>query len=375
MKLEEIDKNFATAKIDNVDINFVDVLQPPFVLEGLPFANRPCDGAPYCRLPKATLDGIAKEQDPACCTSLCKHTSGAAIRFRAKTKNIAIRYKTRESYDMSHMTRLGSMGFDLYRVLPGDLNYSFYAICAPNSPSNDAALTTSDEMLLCPGFGEPIEDECEYQLNLPLYGGVEKLELGFTPGAILLPPRPHRIKKPICFYGSSITQGGCASRPGLNYCSHLCRAVDAEQINLGFSGSAKGEMAQAELISELDLSCFVLDYDHNAPTPDQLEQTHERFYKTIRAAHPELPIIMLTKPDCEHRANDLQNSRRRSIVQQTYLNAIAAGDKKVWFVDGRTLWGTEDRDCCTVDGCHPNDIGFYRMYQAVLPTLKKALGI
>lgn len=373
MKIEEIDKNFSVTKIGDDEFEFLDVLQPPFALEGLPFADRPGDGAPYFRVPNATLDGILQEHKESMCSILSRCTTGAAVRFRAKTKQIAIRYTTRESWDMNHMPRSGSAGFDLYRIVPGDMQYRFYGSVQPTNTSPELVFSVSGEEVIARGNGLPNDEECEYMLNLPLYGGVSKLELGFPPDAVILPPRPHRVSRPICFYGSSITQGGCASRPGNNYCSLLCRAVDAEQINLGFSGNAWGEKAMADLIAELDLSCFVLDYDHNAPNVEHLEKTHERFFKIVRAAHPDLPIIILSKCDVDHRECDLHNKRRREVVMQTYLNAVAAGDRRVWFVDGRELLGTEDRDACSVDGCHPNDLGFYRMFKAVLPVLKEAL--
>ena len=373
MKIDEIDKNFSVAKIGDEEFEFYDVLKAPFVLEGLPFGNREGDGAPYFRVPKATMDSLSKERgEVEAVMSLSRCTSGASVRFRAKATKIAIRYKTRESYDMNHMPRCGSAGFDLFRIVPGDTQYRFLGCVQPQNKGGDSVFSAKGEEIIAIGNGEPLDEECEYMLNLPLYGGVEKLELGFKAEATILPPRPHRVK-PICFYGSSITQGGCASRPGNNYCSMLCRAVDAEQINLGFSGNAWGSKAMAELINELDLSCFVMDYDHNAPSLEHLEKTHERFFKIVREAHPELPIIMLSKCDVDHRGDDLHNRQRREIVQRTYLNALAAGDRRVWFVDGRTLLGTEDRDACAVDGCHPNDLGFYRMFKTVLPVLQEAL--
>lgn len=372
MKIEEIDKNFAVTKIGDAEFDFLDVLQAPFVLEGLPFSNQPGEGAPYFRLSKTVLDGLALERGVPSCIELSRCLAGAAIRFRAKAKRMAIRYTTRESWDMSHMPRIGSMGFDLFRIAPGDSQYRFLGGIQPPRGA-DAVSSVSDEAIISFGPCAPLDEECEYMLNLPLYGGLVKLELGFPPDSIILPPRPHKTTKPICFYGSSITQGGCASRPGNNYCAQLCRAVDAEQINLGFSGSARGEKAVAEAICQLDLSCFILDYDHNAPDPEHLDKTHERFFKIVRNAHPDLPIIILSRPNVVLQERDPDTDRRREIIKRTYLNAVASGDKHVWFIDGATLFGTEDRDACTVDGCHPNDLGFYRMFKTVLPVLQEAL--
>ena len=206
----------------------------------------------------------------------------------------------------------------------------------------------------------------QFTIWLPLYGGVESLEVGIEKGAKILAPMPHKIKKPVLFYGSSITQGGCASRPANAYTTMLCRELDAEQINLGFSGNAKGEIEIARDIASLNLAAFVFDYDYNAPTPEHLEKTHEPFFLEIRKKHPNLPIIILSR--CSN-----MTDRRRDIVKQTYLNAVARGDKNVSFIDGAELFGTTDKKYPTVDGCHPNDLGFYLMFQRILPTLKETL--
>jgi len=218
----------------------------------------------------------------------------------------------------------------------------------------------------------------DWILNFPLYGGTTEVELGFLPGASLEAPAPHKISRPILFYGSSITQGGCASRPGNCYSSMLCRAVDAEQINLGFSGCGKGEPAMAEFIASLDLSVFVYDYDHNAPNADHLRQTHEPFFRIIREKHPDLPVIFMSMcniwPELRDKALE-EDIERREIIRTTFRNAVNAGDRNVYFIDGETLFGKSCRTACTVDRCHPNDLGFYRMYEHVLPVLKTALGL
>ena len=374
MRISDIDKNFTVQSLAGHDVVFQAVNQPPFVLEGLPFKDTVCDGAPYCRVSDEDMAAIVPEHECPGIPSLRRCLAGAAIRFRAKTPYLAIRATTRESYDGNHMPRSGADGFDVYRKRPGEDNWTFCSGCQPNPP--DANMVIAIEQMFPATWGYWCNDECDYLINLPLYGGVSSLEIGFSPDAVIMPPTPHKIAKPVCFYGSSITQGGCASRPGNNYCSHLCRAVDAEQINLGFSGNARGGKAVAAMLNKLDLSCLVLDYDHNAPSLEHLQSTHEELFKLIRAAHPDLPIILVSKPDVPHSHNGgdyNNNAARRDVIKATYEHAIAAGDKKVWFVDGFTLFGTEDTDTCTVDGCHPNDLGFYRMYRTILPVLQEAL--
>jgi lysophospholipase L1-like esterase len=128
----------------------------------------------------------------------------------------------------------------------------------------------------------------------------------------------------------------------------------------------------ALLIARIPMSVFVYDYDHNAPNVKHLADTHAPFFRTIRQARPELPIIMVSRPDFD--SNPAEGRVRREIIRTTYEQAKANGDKHVFFVDGETLFGEHDRDACTVDGCHPNDLGFMRMAQTIRPTLAKALG-
>ena len=122
----------------------------------------------------------------------------------------------------------------------------------------------------------------------------------------------------------------------------------------------------AEAISKLEMSLFVMDYDYNAPNAEHLLKTHEKFFQIIRKAQPDLPIIILSR--CS-----LMQDARRDAVKRTYDNAVKAGDKKVWFIDGDELFGEAGANFCTVDRCHPNDLGFYMMFRRVLPVVKAAL--
>ena len=177
-----------------------------------------------------------------------------------------------------------------------------------------------------------------------------------------------RFDKPIVFYGSSITQGGVASRPGNAYTAIASRRLCCDHINLGFSGSAKGESEIAEYIAGLDMKAFVYDYDHNAPNSEHLRLTHEKLYRRIRESHSDIPYIMISKPTgYEH------DRVRRAIIMDTYRNAVNDGDENVYFLDGATLFVGDEREACTVDGCHPNDLGFYRFAKALEPILKACL--
>ena len=198
-------------------------------------------------------------------------------------------------------------------------------------------------------------------INFPLYSNVKKLYIGLFSSAEIEEAAPYRNKKPVVYYGSSITQGGCASRPGMAYPEIVSRRLGLDYINLGFSGSARAERTMSEYIKKLDMSVFVYDYDHNAPSVGHLLDTHERMFKEIREQNPLLPVIMLTRPKysltCEEK-------KREEIIKATYENALASGDKNVWFIDGKELMAL-CRDDGTVDNCHCTDLGFLSMADKV----------
>ncbi|GEM_PF-45108 len=348
--ISQIDTNFAAVKVGDLEVIYSNALDVPFAVEGFPW-RRAAD-APLYRLPEVFT---SKEINPGA-LNLARHTSGGAVRFRTDSPYILLRAELAHSLDMNHMPRTASAGFDLYR---GIGPHAVFVAAA--QPGRDQKVW---ERLLARSDGSM----ADWTLNMPLYGGASRIEIGVAPGSRILPPRPHAIAKPILFYGSSITQGGCASRPGNAYTSLLCREVDAAQINLGFSGSGRGEIAVAEAIGRLDLACFVMDYDHNAPDVEHLRSTHRAFFDAVRKRQPDLPILLLSK--CDFKPGD---AARRDVIRDTFEQAVRGGDQKVWFIDGETLFGNEHPDACTVDGTHPNDLGFYRMARAILPVLSKAL--
>ena len=340
--ITEIDPNFRQATIGNREVRFADVRKAPFVLTG--FAFRKSEDEPFYRIPTE----FTKEQVNGGVLALAKHPSGGAVLF------IALLSDPPTGAAMNHMPATGVSGYDLYERLPNHKE-RFITIIR----------TTKEGSIVNVG-GNAMRD---YIIFLPLYSSVNKLEVGVAPDAKFEPPTPQRLSKPIVFYGSSITQGGCCSRPGNNYTTMICRALDVPQVNLGFSGSARGETAMAEAIAQIDAAMFVYDYDHNAPSLEHLQKTHEPFFKIIRAAHPDMPILMLSKPDTAN------GGARRDCIKATYDNAVKAGDKNVYFFNGDHLFDPIGLNYCTVDGCHPNDLGFYRMYQNTLPIIKKALNI
>lgn len=346
MDISKVDKNFVTKKVCGGDYDFYG--HDNFQIFGLPFYK---EDKKLCRLPQRSLAYLNEHLN-----YLSHCMAGARIRFRSNSSAVAIKAKIRNPHTMPHMPSTGGAGFDLY------VNKKFMGKASPDYNTDNV------EALMRESLGDEMKD---FTINFPLYNGVIELEIGVSEGAVIESPKPYTIEKPIVFYGSSITQGGCASRPGLAYTAILSKWLDADHVNLGFSGNAKGEPEVADIIKNLDMSAFVYDYDHNAPTYEHLTDTHEPFFKIIREANKDLPIIIVSKPNFDFDVP--QNSKRRDIIYATYESAIKSGDKNVYFVDGEKLFGTKDRDECTVDNCHPNDIGFMRMAETIYPVLKEAL--
>ncbi len=200
---------------------------------------------------------------------------------------------------------------------------------------------------------------------------LESVEVAVPKEATVEEPTPYKYGTAL-YYGSSITEGGCCCSVTNAYNALLSRWLDLDYYNFGFSGSARGELELADYINTIDMNLFVMDYDHNAPTVEHLQETHEPFFKRVREKNPNLPILLLSRPNFDY--SDDGDSRRK-IIEQTYKNAVNCGDKNVYFIDGETFFGKTDRHLCTVDTIHPNDLGFYRMAKVIQPVFEKILNI
>jgi lysophospholipase L1-like esterase len=259
---------------------------------------------------------------------------------------------------MPHFAFTGSVGFDMYEIVDGE--YIYAKTFTPPIDISESYESVHD-------FKD--KRERELVINFPLYSQVKELYIGVSNEAKISAPAPYNELKPFVYYGSSITQGGCASRPGNSYESIISRRFNADYLNLGFSGNAKGEEKMAEYISRLDMSVFVYDYDYNAPTEEHLLKTHERMFSIIRENNPSLPIIIMPSP---HYVTPESEIVRHEIVKKTYENAIAKGDKNVYYISGEELMA--EAGCNgTVDDCHPNDYGFYSMAKAIGDCIEKIL--
>lgn len=348
-KISDIDKNF-TVKTDikRDGLEFHSVFEDAFSIHGLIYENG-C----FRRMPQSLADRV---NDGV--RILNSHTAGGRLRFVTDSPFVAVNVRYNDAGKMPHFALTGSAGFDMYT---NDGNGDIYA--GTFMPPYDVKDKFESVMDL---------DGAErlVTVNFPPYSGVKALYIGLKKGCSLKKAPAYPNALPVVFYGSSITQGGCCSRPGNTYQQILSRELNFDYVNLGFSGSAKAEDVIADYIAGLKMSVFVYDYDHNAPDCEHLEATHEKMFKKIRAAHPELPVLMLTRPKF-HLTPD--EEKRLEIVKKTCENAVAAGDKNVYFIPGTLLIKEEYRETATVDNAHPNDSGFLSMAMTIKPVLEKLL--
>ncbi len=344
--ISEIDKNFKIeTKIDKADIRFYNVLSEPFSVDGIFH-----EGGKFRRMPENVARSVSESV-----FRLHSNTAGGRVRFKTNSPYVAISAKMENVVRMSHFALCGSSGFDMY------INNEYKASFVPPFYS-----TTGYEAVKELNNGGDMK---EVVINFPLYSDVIDLYIGLSESATLERAEPYTNELPVVYYGSSITQGGCASRPGNSYQGFISRAFNLDYINLGFSGSARAEDEMADYIASLPMSMFVYDYDFNAPTLEHLQATHEKMFKKIRASHPDIPVIFLSAPKYE---NTEVLEKRRKIVESTYNNAILAGDKNVYFIPGKDLLelcGNEG----TVDTTHPTDLGFFSMAEVLKRLIEKII--
>lgn len=297
---------------------------------------------------------------------LSMNSAGLYIRFRSDAPSIHARW-TNRAYHMPHMTDTGVGGLDLYALLEGEWRFV-------GSGFNWGEIGREHERQLI-GNMDPLMRE--YMLYLPLYDCLDSLSIGVPEGYRLEVPVADtpRSDSPIVMYGTSILQGGCASRPGMVHTAILSRWLDREVINLGFSGNALLDKEVADLITRVEHpAVIVLDYVPNA-SARQIQEEGESFFLTIRKAHPGIPVIFVEDPIFPFSAVDREIEReirdKNRAQAQLFLRLRQKGEKRIYYVGSKGMIGDDGE--ATVDGIHFTDLGMMRYAQHILPTLKKAL--
>jgi lysophospholipase L1-like esterase len=340
-----------TARSADADLRWHEVVEP----EGKGWADTK---ARFDRFPRRAESTV---RPPV--WSLSQNSAGLAARFVTDAATISVRWGLRgDRLAMPHMAATGVSGVDLYAR--GDDRWHFLGVGQPRGfPDNESVLVR-----------DLSREEREYRLYLPLYNGVTRVDVGVPAGSSFRFIASDPAARPVVFYGTSITQGGCASRPGMAYPAILGRRLGVEAINLGFSGNGKTEPEVAELLAELQPAAYVLDSLPNLE-PAQVAERLPSFLETIRKRHPTIPIVLvenLVYADAGFVARRESKVRdANDALRSIYVDRVTRGDRHLYYVPARDLIGPDGE--ATVDGTHPTDLGFLRMADALEPALRQAL--
>ena len=334
---------------------WIDGLDLP--IEGRAYTSPDEAETPYDRLPMARKGVI-----PEAVWYLQKHTAGMCFRFRTDSPRIRIYWKPRfENLSMWHMPSTGMSGVDVYQY-DAETDWRYVKPPWPAPPKFEGAAYT----------WEDVAPNAPTMVYLPLYNGISDFRLGIVPGAHVhpLPPRASGIVKPVVFYGTSTTQGGCVSRPSLCLTSVAGRMLDAPVVNLGFSGSGRMEREMIDVIADAEASVYVLDTVGNV-NQDDIRDRYEDFVRGLRARRPGVPIVLTANGwifNVRHRESA---ALIRGIWQK-----LRAEDPDEW----ANLYFTGDFDGPlaidadgTVEGNHLNDIGSVRAGRVFGETIRQAL--
>lgn len=314
----------------------------------------------FDRLP-ARAEGLVREP----VWNLSHHSAGMCVRFVTDAPAIQGRWAlTSENLAMNHMPASGVSGLDLY-VKAKDGPWRWLGVGRPTAQTNAVQLA-----------GNLPDGAREFLLYLPLYNGVTSVEIGI--------PRDRKIargtsrdpgrQKPIVFYGTSITQGGCAARPGMAYPALLGRRLGCPVINLGFSGNGKMEPEMAALLAELDPAVYALDALPNMSHQEVVERV-EPFVRTLRQARPETAVLLVEERTSSNAhllaSQGRPHNLKRAALRHAYENLTTAGFRNLHYLHGDHLLGEDGEG--TVDGSHPTDLGFVQMADAFETALRPIL--
>lgn len=342
------------------DTNWIPAQDARFEVDGLPWFKE--NAGAWIRLPLRMKDQV---RPPV--WNLAQSPSGGRIRFHTNSTIFAIRLEYPSPPEMSNMHAFGQTGVDLYL----DGFYRGSAIAQKDSGPGKVV-----EHLYVDLTSQPRKDR-EVVLYLPLYKAVKVLAIGLDKEARIEKPTPFAVAKPVVYYGTSITQGGCASRPGMDYQAILARWLNLDYVNLGFSGNGLGEPELARATAEIDASMFVFDFAQNNRTVESLRQNYEPFLNTVREKHPDTPILVITPIGNAREtlsATKTELEGMRELIRGIASKHIAAGDRHLQVVEGTDLLGFDRMDG-VVDGTHPNDLGFWWMAEGLAPRVKKIFGL
>jgi lysophospholipase L1-like esterase len=350
--IEKLDRNFAPCQSDG-DRQWYDIRD--IGVEGRGYHDTRHD---FDRFPAR-----AQAMVPDVVWDLSQCGAGMTVRFVTDAPTVAARWSLRfEAMAMDHLAATAMSGLDLY-VRDDAGRWRWVGLGRPTKQiGNDAMLIKED---MSPG-------KREFMLYLPLYNGVESVSIGLPTGSTIEPAPAWKDNKrrPICFYGSSIVQGGCAARPGMAYPAIISRRLDHPHYNFGFSGNGKAEVEVAQLLGELNPAAYILDPVPNL-TKELIVERIEPFVHTLRAVHAATPIVLVENVPYQQAAFVPGIAERlkafNDALRDAFDRLITSGVANLHLVPGDALLGDDGE--ATVDGTHPTDLGFLRMADVLMPVI------
>lgn len=325
------------------------VRKAPFSIYGL---YNPIESGLFRRLPEDVAQKTSENV-----WMLSTNTSGGRIRFQTDSQIIQIKvlYASRKMATprATALSTTGAFCFDIY----ADGEFAGMFIPHNMAEINPFAHFCVDDNMLDSMISFRDQKMRDIVIHMPCFADIFEIYVGVEEHAEVKKGKAYPNEKPVVFYGSSITQGACVSRPGNMYQNILSQKLNFDYVNLGFSGSALAEDAIIDYISQMDMQMLIFDYDHNAPTPEYLEKTHGKALEKIRSVQKDIPIFILTRPNLSGGVEEVE--RRRNIIYKSYQTLCGNGDQNVYFVDGQKVFHCFNKNMMTIDGIHPNDFGFY----------------
>lgn len=314
--------------------------------------------------PFARLDTARYKFDDKVAVRYAEYSTGLSVLFRTDSRNISAKWVTSGSNAGANMTAIVQKGLDLYIKQNGE--WVFAGVGTPDMRKEPHDV---HESLI---VGNMAEGPKECLLYLPLFDRVDSLAIGVDEDAYIEPmENPFKFK--IIFKGSSITHGASASRPGMTYPARFGRDNGYYVCNLGFSGRSKLQPEFARILADSETDAFVFDAFSNPPA-SVIYENFDAFVDTIRASHPEAPMIFLQTERRETRNFNQRSEEIESAKQKAGEEMVRKRmekDKNIYFIDSKDFLGHDH--VATADGTHPNDIGFSRMLDCIEPAIMEIL--
>ena len=336
-----------------------------FIIEGTSISDS-LKESPYDRLPISYKD---KVREPV--WDLSKASAGITVRFHSNSTSISLKWTILNDFDMPHMASTGIKGIDLYTKYNNKWRYVTTAGALVGLKTSQNKSIPSDSINEYELIKNMTPEFREYKLFLPLYDGVTKLEVGIDSTASIEKASPSTVK-PIVFYGTSITQGGCASRPGMAHTNIISRKLDVDCINYGFSGNGRMETPIVELISEIDARFYVIECLQNMDS-ERVSERVKPLVDIIRTKHPHTPIVlvenmMYTTAFLDH-TEETRLIQENAALKNEYDKIIKSGTPNIFYIKDNKDFLVDNEG--TVDGVHLTDLGFLRYADYLMENFKK----